>query len=117
MVFCYTHSSVPYSAIIREAASCSRWEQVQREALECTALNWISPSNPFPQSSGNLAEEVGKRAPELGALYQLSKAQVNSQRVKLQAQDHRGAIAGPLSYTAAFSLAPSVGPECVNQWA
>ena len=29
MVFCYTHKSMPYSVIIREASVCSRQEQMQ----------------------------------------------------------------------------------------
>jgi len=30
IVFCSTHRSVPCSAIIREASSCSTWEPIQR---------------------------------------------------------------------------------------
>ena len=30
MTFCYIHRSLPNSAIIIEASSCSRWEQIQR---------------------------------------------------------------------------------------
>ena len=54
MKFCYTHRSVPYSAIIRETSSCSRWEQIQRpiarhyaesETLEHIALFGMTPPN------------------------------------------------------------------------
>jgi hypothetical protein len=30
MRFCFVHSSLPYSTIIREAIYCKRWEQLQR---------------------------------------------------------------------------------------
>lgn len=48
---------------IREASSCSRWEQTrdpppdimqgERKALEHSALNWMSTSNLSSQSSGD----------------------------------------------------------------
>lgn len=56
--FCYTHWSVPCPAIIRDAFSCSRWEQIHRatarqcrewEILEYFILNRMSPSNHSPQ--------------------------------------------------------------------
>lgn len=30
MIFCYSHKSVPYPVITREAASWSRWEEIQK---------------------------------------------------------------------------------------
>ena len=54
MTFCCTHRSAPCSAIIREASSCSRWEQTQRPRGR---QNGMSLSNLFSQST----ESCGRR--------------------------------------------------------
>jgi hypothetical protein len=72
---CYTHRSVPCSAIIREASSCSRWQQIQRciarlyaesERLWNAQLNWMSLANLSSQGSGNpIGEKLEGSAPQL----------------------------------------------------
>lgn len=57
-IFCYIHTLVSCSVIIKEAVSyCSRWELIERpttgQYVECktghSALNGMSSSNPKPQ--------------------------------------------------------------------
>ena len=56
MTFCYTNRSVPCSAIIREAPSCSRWEQIQRP----TATHGTENMRPWGTQSyvGNLQQTL-----------------------------------------------------------
>lgn len=99
MTFCCTHRSEPYSAIIREASSCIRWEQnrelqpdgpqKERERdLGTHSSKWdVSHQIPPLRTQGILRKrkqkecksQRGWRKPgEQGALNQLNKAQMNS---------------------------------------
>lgn len=70
MRFCYTHGSVPCTAIIRKASSCGRWEQIQRlpvrhyaewETLGHSALNGLSPWNLWSQAYWTLQKRRRKK--------------------------------------------------------
>lgn len=70
MIFCCTHILVPYSTI-REASFYSRGKQIQRfiaryytekETLEHTALNKMSPSSLSCRSSRNTMKEDAEGA-------------------------------------------------------
>lgn len=66
--FVYTHRSVPYSASIREASSCSGWKLTQTDnwtmaesgILEHAVRDGLSSSNPSLQGSGGYVEEEAK---------------------------------------------------------
>ena len=121
MVFCYIHRSVSYSLIIRDSSydrqkqiqKLTAWHHVERESSEHTALNGMSPSNLTSQSSGNSEEEesrkrvraMGMKTPgELDSLNQLSKVNMNTQRLKHQAWAYKGLHQITSIYIKAFSL-------------
>lgn len=65
----YSHRSVHLSVITRGASSCNQWEQERDhnwtvykvlETLEHLVMNGMSPSNSFPQDSGNFTEHEAK---------------------------------------------------------
>lgn len=69
MTFCYTYRSVSCSAIIREASSCSRWEQIQRSTTGLcseserpwnTQSKWIVSIKFFPSVFMELWKSRGK---------------------------------------------------------
>ena len=56
-MFCYIHRSVPCSAIIREASSYNKWEQIEKhtakhntenERLGTLSFKWNNSTNPIP---------------------------------------------------------------------
>ena len=56
MTFCYTHRSVPYPVIIREAFSGSKWEQIQRHI----ARKFMERESKFEVSIKFLPSEIRK---------------------------------------------------------
>lgn len=75
----------------------------KRETLEHTVLNGTSLSNSSPQKTPQKRRQNewkfqrGYRTPEeQNLLIHLSKAHVNSQKLKQQAQDIHGSTPGPL---------------------
>ena len=67
-MFCCAHRLAPCSAVLRDAPSCSGWEQKQRHTARhyvenerprnTQSLNRMSPSDPSPRGSENPAEET-----------------------------------------------------------
>ena len=63
MTFCYTHRSMPSSAIIRDVSLCSRWRQTDTEtSLAVEVFGTVSPkldvsNKSIHSSSGNPSEE------------------------------------------------------------
>lgn len=103
MIFCYTHRQVPYSPIIREPSSCSRWEQIlrptphntHRETLYYTVSIQSLCSElwgPHRKRDGKKCKsQRGWRTPgEQGPLYHLSKALMNLWKLKQHAQGCTG---------------------------
>lgn len=71
ITFSDTHRPVPWSAIIQEVSSCTRWELILRpttgqcaekkEVSEHSVQNRMPPLNPSPQDLGSyVEEEVGR---------------------------------------------------------
>jgi hypothetical protein len=69
MIFCYTQRSVPCSAIIQEAFSCSRWEQIQKPTarhyaekdLGTHSSKWGVSINSLPSELREPTEEEAER--------------------------------------------------------
>lgn len=112
-MLCNIHKSVPYAVIIRKTSSFNIQEHKQRhiarqlskrQSLGDSALNGMPLSNPSFQSSGNSSEKEEERVrvredighQENGALNQISKAHMKSQRLNQQNQGLYGSGPGPL---------------------
>lgn len=125
---------MPYSVIIKEAPSCSRWEQrpiarqhAERESFKHKALHvhqmpsfwaWGIPLKRRQQDGKNQKgwRTLGEQSPP----NQLNRSHKNFQRLKQQAQCLSGSVPGPLYMYYNFQLSNSNGTpwacEEVSLW-
>lgn len=120
MIFCYSHGSLPCSAITKEAYSVRRWEQIQRPtARHCAERElgthiskWyvsikFHPWKRKQKECGN--QRVWRTSGEKDPPNQLKKPHMNSRRVHQQARGLHGCAPGPLHMYYSFQVSVSMG--------
>lgn len=97
MIFYYTHKPRSYPVVIREAFFQQQMGADIKTHTQTScgeSLDGRSPSNAFPQSSGNeveaeaerLCQRVWRTTVEQGPLNRLNKVYMSSQKLKQQEQ-------------------------------